>query len=157
MATVRSQPVVKLNSGQVIDYTLLAGRVPTSSCGWISIVSRAVQAEVLRLLARVLTTVLSFSRATQCWCVLGYAVVVYLCVCARQCLFVTRRYCIEMVAQTELLFACRFPSTYRRLCFMDMGISPKITLLYSGTWSQSLANENLATTIHHQLCRQAQY
>ena len=41
-------------------------------------------------------------------------------------------------------FAYRFPSTYAMMCFREISVSPKITVLPSGTLSQTLDLENFA-------------
>jgi len=55
------------------------------------------------------------------------------------CLFVTCMLCIKMTAWIELIFACRFPSTYATMCFKVIRVPPKIRVVPSGTLSRNFA------------------
>ena len=50
-----------------------------------------------------------------------------------------------MVQWIQLLLAWRLPSTYPTLCCKEIRVTPKISVLPSGTLSQTLDVENFAT------------
>jgi len=64
-----------------------------------------------------------------------HAVVVCPSVCLSVCLSVcsSNRCCIETTGQIELVLARRLPSTIPTLCYKEIGVSPKIKVLPSGT------------------------
>jgi len=65
---------------------------------------------------------------------LAVVVCLRLCVCVSVC-HTPVMYCIETAARIELLFACRFPSTYATLCVKNISVSPKTMVLPRGSLS----------------------
>ena len=61
------------------------------------------------------------------------------------CPYVTSRYCIETTGRIELIVGIGLPSTDPTLCYKEICVSPKISVLPSGTLSQTSDLENFAT------------
>jgi len=68
----------------------------------------------------------------------------HLSVCVSVCLSDTRWYCIETAARIELIFCIQVCCDLYRI-FMEIWVSPKITVLPSETLPQTLDLENFAT------------
>ena len=61
-----------------------------------------------------------------------------LCVSLYVCLSVTSRYCVETTRRIELVLAWELLLTHAKLCCKEIRVPPKIMVLPSGTFPQTL-------------------